>query len=106
MSKMAICTSKQDAEKLQADDNAAARLPWRGVYLDGTNAPDGIGVTLRLYDVQKHPSKEEYAYPVADDKDLKGKGSKVDKLPDDWTAVQTPNEEPIEDTKPKQEKVK
>lgn len=102
--KHAILTSKADAEKLQADDCAAAKLPWRGVYLDGRSAPEGQGVILRLYDVVKHPTKEEYAYPVADDKDLKGKGSKVDKLPDDWTAVQA-NAEPIE-TEPKKEKVK
>lgn len=38
-------------------------------------------------------------HPVEDSKDLKGKGSKVDKLSDDWTAtaIEAPKEEPKEE---------
>ena len=106
--KHAILTSKTDAEKLQADDDAAARMPWPGVYLDGTPAPAGMGVTLHRYDVAKHPSKEEYAYPVEDDAKSKGKAGDpitkanlVDKLPADWEAKSVePKTDPFEDEKP------
>lgn len=32
----------------------------------------------------KHPTKEKWKYPVDDDRDLKGKGTKKDVLDDDW----------------------
>ena len=95
--KHAILTSKSDAGKLQADDDTAAHMPWPGVYLDGSPAPVGQGVTRHLYDVQEHPSKDKWAYPVDDEKDLKGKGAKVDNLPADWepaVGIAAPDEKP------------
>lgn len=97
--KHAICTKESDALDLQSEDDTNAGMPWPGVYLDGTPAPAGQGVTTHLYDPQKHPKEEKWAYPVEDSKDLKGKGSKVDKLSDDWTvtAIEAPKEEPKEE---------
>lgn len=82
--KHAVMNKKQDADDLQAEDDTAARMPWPGVYLNGQPAPVGQWVTEHLYSVDKHPSKEKWKYPVADDRDLKGKGQKKDVLDADW----------------------
>lgn len=64
--KYAIATTEADALTIQAADDESAGLPWRAVYLDGSPAPDGEGVTTHLYDVRAHPDGTRWAYPVAE----------------------------------------
>ena len=82
--KHAIMQQEQDALDLQSEDDTAAHMPWPGVYINGQPAPAGQGITTHLYSVDKHPSKEKWKYPVADDRYLKGKGTKKDVLDADW----------------------
>lgn len=65
--KYAILPTEADATALQSADSDAAGLPWPAVYLDGTPAPEGQGVTTALYDVLAKPTGDAWAYPVADD---------------------------------------
>lgn len=106
--KLAIATERAALEALQLSDDDAAGLPWPGVYLDGSPAPDGQGVTLHVRDVQPHPKDAKWAYPVADDAQAKAKPGEplakatiVDKLDATWAvAVEAPKGEPIEEPKP------
>lgn len=66
MSKIAICTTAEDAAKIQQADDEAAGLPRDGVFVDGSPAPKGWGTTLHLHAVTPHPKASLYAYPVAD----------------------------------------
>ena len=65
--KYAILPTEADATALQSADSDAAGLPWPAVYLDGTPAPEGQGVTTTLYDPIPKPDGTAWAYPVADD---------------------------------------
>ena len=65
--KWAITSTADEAAQLQAADDEAAGLPWPGVYLDGTPAPEGQGVTEHLYAPSEKPDHTAWAYPVADD---------------------------------------
>jgi hypothetical protein len=105
--KQAICSTESDARALQAADDKAGNLPWPGVYLDGTPAPAGQGVTLHRYDVQAKPDGKAYAFPVSDTAQSEAKAGDpikaatiVDALPADWAAVADPiKEEPAEAVK-------
>ncbi|MFA5892261.1 MAG: hypothetical protein WDA27_15150 [Actinomycetota bacterium] len=107
--KQAICTTAEDAKAIQAEDNAKAKLPWKGVFADGSPAPEGWGVTTSLYDVQAKPDGKAWAYPVSDTAATEAKPGDpikealiVDKLDATWDA----KAEPIEEPKPVEEPVK
>ncbi|MFA4900894.1 MAG: hypothetical protein WC563_15355 [Brevundimonas sp.] len=109
MSKIAICTTAAAAKAIQAEDDSRARLPWKGVFADGSPAPEGWGQTDHLYDVAKHPAEEKYAYPCSDTAATEAKAGDpikaaviVDKLDATWDA----KAEPIEEPKPVEEPVK
>jgi hypothetical protein len=65
--KYAITTTADEAAQLQSADDDAAGLPWPGVYLDGSPAPEGQGVTEHLYAPRAKPDGTAWAYPVQDD---------------------------------------
>ena len=107
--KLAICTTAAAAKAIQAEDDSRARLPWKGVFADGSPAPEGWGVTTHLQDVQAKPDGKAWAYPVSAESVASAKPGDpvkaaviVDKLDATWDA----KAEPIEEPKPVEEPVK
>lgn len=67
--KFVVCTSKNDAMSLQADDDAKAGCPLPGFYVDETRAPDGVGVTEHVSGIHESPDVDQWAYQISDDVD-------------------------------------
>ena len=97
MTKQAICTTAAAAKAVQAEYDTRARLPWKGVFADGSPAPEGWGVTLHLQDVQAKPDGKAWAYPVSDTAATEAKTGDpikaavlVDALDATWDAIVMP----------------
>lgn len=104
--KQAICTTAAAAKAIQAEDDSRARLPWKGVFADGSPAPEGWGVTTHLHDIAAKPDGKAWAYPVSDTAATEAKPGDpikaaviVEKLDATWDA-KSADEKPVD---PKEE---